>query len=118
MRYGICWRRWTHRDSTKSSPCLLFRRMKGDDMNKADLPFLSAAALAELIRRREVSPLDATEAYLERIEAVDGKLHSYITICREDALQAARQAEAAIGRGTYAGPLHGLPFAAKDQFWT
>jgi aspartyl-tRNA(Asn)/glutamyl-tRNA(Gln) amidotransferase subunit A len=92
--------------------------MKGDDMNKADLPFLSAAALAELIRRREVSPLDATEAYLERIEAVDGKLHSYITICREDALQAARQAEAAIGRGTYAGPLHGLPFAVKDQFWT
>jgi aspartyl-tRNA(Asn)/glutamyl-tRNA(Gln) amidotransferase subunit A len=92
--------------------------MKGRDMNKADLPFLSAAALAKLIRQREVSPVEATEAYLDRIAAVDGKLHSYITICREEALQTARQAEAAIGRGEYLGPLHGIPCAVKDQFWT
>jgi len=87
-------------------------------MNKADLPFLSAAALGQLIRTRDVSPLEATEAYLERIEAVDDKLHSYITVCREEALQAAKLAEAAIGRGEYLGPLHGIPFAVKDQFWT
>jgi aspartyl-tRNA(Asn)/glutamyl-tRNA(Gln) amidotransferase subunit A len=92
--------------------------MKGHDMNKADLPFLSAASLGELIRKRDVSPFEATEAYLERIEAMDKRLHSYITVCREDALQAARQAEAAIGRGEYLGPMHGIPFAVKDQFWT
>jgi aspartyl-tRNA(Asn)/glutamyl-tRNA(Gln) amidotransferase subunit A len=87
-------------------------------MHKADIPFLSAAALGELIRQRQVSPVEATEAYLDRISAVDSKLHSYITVCREAALQAAREAEQAIARGDYRGPLHGIPFAVKDQFWT
>ena len=87
-------------------------------MHKTDLPFLSATALGHLLRTREVSPVEATEAYLDRIAAVDTTLHSYITVCRDDALQAARAAEQAIARGTYLGPLHGLPFAVKDQFWT
>ena len=87
-------------------------------MHKADIPFLSATALGELIRQRQVSPVEATEAYLDRINTVDGKLHSYITVCREAALQAAREAEQAIARGDYRGPLHGIPFAVKDQFWT
>lgn len=87
-------------------------------MPKTDLPLLSAAALGELLRTREVSPVEATEAYLERIAALDGTLHSYITVCREEALQAARQAEQDIARGQYRGPLHGVPFAVKDQFWT
>jgi len=87
-------------------------------MHKADIPFLSVAALGELIRTREVSPVEATEAYLDRIEAIDSTLHSYITVCRHDALQAAREAEAAIARGEYRGPLHGVPYAVKDQFWT
>ncbi|MGH8059977.1 MAG: amidase family protein, partial [Candidatus Entotheonellia bacterium] len=87
-------------------------------MNKADIPFLSATALAALIRTREVSPLEATEAYLDRIDAVDEALHSYITVCREEALQAARQAGQAIARGGTLGPLHGVPVAVKDQFWT
>ena len=87
-------------------------------MNKADIPFLSATALGELIRKREVSPVEATEAYLERIDAVDGALHSYITVCRQAALQAARAAEQALTRGEYRGPLHGVPYAVKDQFWT
>jgi Asp-tRNA(Asn)/Glu-tRNA(Gln) amidotransferase A subunit family amidase len=87
-------------------------------MHKADIPFLSATALGALIRQRQVSPVEATEAYLDRINTVDGKLHSYITVCREAALQAAREAEQAIARGNYRGPLHGIPFAVKDQFWT
>lgn len=87
-------------------------------MNKADIPFLSATALAALIRTREVSPLEATEAYLDRIDAVDEALHSYITVCREEALQAAGQAGQAIARGGTLGPLHGVPVAVKDQFWT
>jgi aspartyl-tRNA(Asn)/glutamyl-tRNA(Gln) amidotransferase subunit A len=92
--------------------------MKGSHMHKADLPFLSATALGELIRQREISPVEATEAYLERIDAIDGTLHSYITVCRQDALQAARAAEQDLARGAYRGPLHGVPYAVKDQFWT
>jgi aspartyl-tRNA(Asn)/glutamyl-tRNA(Gln) amidotransferase subunit A len=87
-------------------------------MNTADIPFLSATALGGLIRDREVSPVEATTAYLDRIEAIDGKLHSYITVCRDHALQAAREAEQAIARGEWRGPLHGVPYAVKDQFWT
>lgn len=87
-------------------------------MNKTDLPFLSAAALGALIRTKEVSPLEATEAYLERIDAIDAKLNSYITVCRDDALRAARAAEQAVMRGETLGLLHGIPFAVKDQFWS
>jgi aspartyl-tRNA(Asn)/glutamyl-tRNA(Gln) amidotransferase subunit A len=87
-------------------------------MNKADIPFLPATALGELIRKKEISPVEAAAAYLDRIDAMDGKLHSYITVCREEALQAAREAEQAIVRGEWRGPLHGVPYAVKDQFWT
>jgi aspartyl-tRNA(Asn)/glutamyl-tRNA(Gln) amidotransferase subunit A len=87
-------------------------------MNNAEIPFLSAAALGELIHKKEISPVEAATAYLDRIAAVDGKLHSYITVCREEALQAAREAEQAIMRGEWRGPLHGVPYAVKDQFWT
>jgi aspartyl-tRNA(Asn)/glutamyl-tRNA(Gln) amidotransferase subunit A len=92
--------------------------MKGASMNKADIPFLSAAALGELIHKKEISPVEAASAYLDRIALVDGKLHSYITVCREEALQAAHMAEGAITRGDWRGPLHGVPYAVKDQFWT
>ena len=87
-------------------------------MNNAEIPFLSAAALGELIHKQEISPVEAVTAYLERIAAVDSTLHSYITVCREEALQAAREAEQAILRGEWRGPLHGVPYAVKDQFWT
>ncbi|CAI8048760.1 Glutamyl-tRNA(Gln) amidotransferase subunit A [Geodia barretti] len=84
-------------------------------MNKQEIPFLSATELAGLIRSREVSPVEATEAYLERIAQVDGKLNSYITVCSDEALAAARQAEQEIGSGNYCGPMHGIPVAVKDQ---
>lgn len=87
-------------------------------MNKADIPFLSASELSRMIEGREVSPVEATEAYLERIDALDFKFNSYLTVCRHEALQAARDAERAIARGNYLGPLHGIPVAVKDQFWS
>lgn len=87
-------------------------------MNPADLPFLSATALGALIQRREVSPVEATHAYLDRIDALDERLHSYITVCRDAALQEARIAEQQLMRGTWLGPLHGVPYAVKDQFQT
>ncbi len=87
-------------------------------MDSREIPFLSASELAKLIESREVSPVQATEAYLQRIAEVDGRLNSYITVTREQALEAARQAEAEIEAGNYRGPLHGLPMAVKDQFNT
>ena len=87
-------------------------------MDSSEIPFLSASELARLIETREVSPVQATEAYLQRIAEVDGRLNSYITVTREQALEAARQAEAEIAAGNYRGPLHGLPLAVKDQFNT
>ena len=87
-------------------------------MERAGIPFLSASELSKLIQSKEVSPVEAVEAYLERIEQVDSKLNSYITVCREEALEAARQAERAIARGERQGPMHGIPVAVKDQFYT
>ncbi len=87
-------------------------------MNSAAIPFLTAAELGRLIQRREVSPVEAVEAYLERIYRVDRKLNSYITVCRNQALAAARQAESEIAAGEHRGPLHGVPVAVKDQFNT
>ena len=87
-------------------------------MDKADIPFLPATELARLIEAKEVSPVEAVEAFLERIDRVDGKINSYITVCRDEALQAAREAERDIAAGRYLGPMHGIPTAVKDQFNT
>jgi len=87
-------------------------------MNRNEIPFLSATELAELLRSRQVSPVEATEAYLARIEQVDPALNSYITVTAEQARAEARQAEAEIAAGRNRGPLHGIPVAVKDQFCT
>ena len=87
-------------------------------MNKAEIPFLSASELSRSIASREVSPVDAVGAYLDRIDALDFKFNAYLSVARRDAMQAAREAEAAIARGEYLGPMHGVPVAVKDQFWT
>ena len=87
-------------------------------MDKSQLPFISATELASLIQSREVSPVEATEAYLERIPQVDIKLNSYITVTGERAMADAQQAEREITSGNYRGPMHGVPIAPKDQVYT
>ena len=87
-------------------------------MNRADLPLLSAVELGRLIETKDVSPVEVTEAYLQRIEALDFKFNAYLTVCRTPALQAAREAEREIMQGYYRGPLHGIPVAVKDQLWS
>ena len=87
-------------------------------MDKKELPFLTATQLSKLIETKEVSPVEATEAYLDRIQEVDPKLNSYITVTGEQALEAAQQAEQEIATGMHRGPLHGVPVAVKDQFNT
>ncbi len=83
-------------------------------MTKDELAFLPALELRELIAKREVSPVEVTELFLERIERLDGSLNSYLTVTRELALQSAREAEAAVMRGDDLGPLHGVPVSIKD----
>ena len=87
-------------------------------MDKADIPFLSTGELSRLIESKEVSPVEATEAYLDRIDALDFKFNAYLTVSPKVALAAAREAEEAIARGGYLGPMHGIPVAVKDQLWT
>ncbi len=73
---------------------------------------------AELIRRKEISPVELTEFFLGRIEENDRKLNSYISVWNEAAPEAARKAEKLISEGTYLGPLHGVPISLKDIFVT
>ena len=87
-------------------------------MDAAAIPFMTVAELSEVIESREVSPVEVTQAYLDRIDQVDDKLHAYITVCAEEALAAAREAERAISAGGYLGPMHGIPVAVKDQIKT
>ena len=84
----------------------------------SDLPFLSLSNLSELVARRKVSPVEIVIALLDQIDRLDGALHSYITVCREPALEAARRAERDVRAGRRRGPLHGLPISHKDISWT
>ena len=86
-------------------------------MNKADIPFLSASELSRPIEAKEVSPVEATQTYLDRIDDFDYKFNSYLIVSRRQALEAARQSEQDISRGNYLGPMHGIPVAVKDQMW-
>ena len=83
-----------------------------------DLTTLSIGEAGRRIAARELSPVELTRAYLERIERVDGELNSYITVLAEPALAQARALEAEIGRGQNRGPLHGIPIGLKDNIDT
>jgi aspartyl-tRNA(Asn)/glutamyl-tRNA(Gln) amidotransferase subunit A len=80
-----------------------------------DLAFTGAAHQAALVREKRVSPVELVTTYLERIDRFDGRLRAFITICRESALAEAAAAAAAAAKGAWRGPLHGIPFAVKDQ---
>ena len=79
-----------------------------------ELCFLPVAEAARRVRTRTLSPVELTDAYLARIEALDQQLHSYITVTSEHARASARAAEEEIARGDTRGPLHGIPFGLKD----
>jgi Asp-tRNA(Asn)/Glu-tRNA(Gln) amidotransferase A subunit family amidase len=82
--------------------------------NLEDLAFSSAMELADLVRRRKVSSTDLTKMYIARLKRYDPVLHFGITITEDRALAQAREADADIARGHDRGPLHGLPWGAKD----
>jgi Asp-tRNA(Asn)/Glu-tRNA(Gln) amidotransferase A subunit family amidase len=79
-----------------------------------DLAFESVANLGTLLRTRKVTSLDLTRMYLARLKRYDPKLHFVITLTEERALAQAKAADAEIAGGRYRGPLHGIPWGAKD----
>ncbi len=84
-------------------------------MAERQIPYLTVSELSRLIADKEVSAVEATQAYLARIDLLNDKLHAYLTVCRDEALEAAREADEALARGDNLGPLHGIPVAVKDQ---
>ncbi|MES1948174.1 glutamyl-tRNA(Gln) amidotransferase subunit A [Salinisphaera sp. C84B14] len=81
-----------------------------------DMLSLSAAELGAKLKARDLSPVDAVEACLERIEATEPKLNAYVRVLADEARAAARQAEQEIAAGDWRGPLHGVPVALKDLY--
>lgn len=83
-----------------------------------DTTFATIRELGERIRARQLSPVALTEAYLDRLEKLGPKLGAVITITREPAMKEARAADKEIRAGRYLGPLHGIPYGAKDLLAT
>ena len=83
-----------------------------------DLLYTPATELARLYRRRQVSPVEATQAALRRIEALQPKVNAYVTVTAEQALADARLAEADFAAGREVPPMRGIPYSVKDLTWT
>ena len=83
-----------------------------------DLTFLDIRSAAKLIKKRELSPVELTTAYLGKIEAYDSLINSYISVSADQALTEAQEAEADIYQHGPRSVLHGIPFALKDLYET
>ncbi|HEV2201939.1 MAG TPA: amidase [Bryobacteraceae bacterium] len=94
---------------------LASKAARGDSQDLADLTLKKAS---ELLRTKAASPVELTQACLKRIESYNRPLNAFITITSEQALAAAREAEAEQRRGKWRGPLHGIPIALKDNIDT
>lgn len=87
-------------------------------MTTTELCYLTIAEAKSGLRQRKFSAGELTRACLERIDAIDGKLHAFITLTRELAVQQAAQADQELQSGQDRGPLHGIPIALKDLYAT
>jgi hypothetical protein len=83
-----------------------------------DLTALTLKQSSDIIRRRDVSPVELTQAYLKRIDQYNPSLNAFITITRDQAIAAAREMEGEQKSGKWRGPLHGIPIALKDNIDT
>ncbi|GAB4026976.1 amidase [Spirosoma koreense] len=82
--------------------------------NRDELAFYTVGQLGELIRTRQISSVELTQFFLNRLKTYAPKLHSVITLTDELALSQAKRADAELKAGKYRGPLHGIPYGAKD----
>jgi aspartyl-tRNA(Asn)/glutamyl-tRNA(Gln) amidotransferase subunit A len=117
--YNMSHRAISRRDfiacGTSAAAALMNRRALSQTSDLTDLTIHDAAAL---IRSRAISPVELTEAYLQRIEDFNPRLNAFITVTKDLALQQALQMEAELSRGQWRGPLHGIPVALKDNIDT
>jgi aspartyl-tRNA(Asn)/glutamyl-tRNA(Gln) amidotransferase subunit A len=79
-----------------------------------DFAYLTIAEASTLIRDREISPVEYTEALLARIDSLDPKLNAFLRLTPDIAMADARRAEDEIGKGGWKGPMHGVPYGLKD----
>ena len=84
-------------------------------MSSRDLQEITIAGISSDIKRGEVSPVELTDRYLKRIHELNPSLNAYMTMTDEQAMSDAKKAEDEIRGGMYRGPLHGIPFAIKDN---
>ena len=87
-------------------------------MTDDELGSLTIASAGRLLRRRALSPVELTDAYLARIARLDPALRAFITVTGDLARQQARRAERGLARRQWRGPLHGIPLTLKDLYWT
>jgi len=99
----------TARRQTKMSPVKAVRPRTDED-----IAFLPVTHLAKLIQSRQISSTDLTRIYLERLKKYDPVLHCVVTLTEDLALRQAKKADEEIAAGKYRGPLHGIPWGAKD----
>src|SRR5215831_13490340 len=83
-----------------------------------ELAYASIAEIGPRIKRGDVSPVELTQACLDRISRLEPALNAFITVTADAALAQARQAEQDVQQGRYRGPLHGIPVAQKDLMYT
>jgi aspartyl-tRNA(Asn)/glutamyl-tRNA(Gln) amidotransferase subunit A len=83
-----------------------------------ELAFAEIAEIAPRLQRKEVSPVELTRACLEQIEALEPSINAFLTVLADSALGEAQRAEQEIAAGNYRGPLHGIPIAHKDVYYT
>lgn len=88
--------------------------IRGAPRDHEELAFLPVTALSHLIRERKITSTQLTELYLDRLERYDPVLKCVITLTKDRARAQAKAADAEIARGRYRGPLHGIPWGAKD----
>ena len=85
---------------------------------KSDVLFMPLRELGALLKSRKLLPVELAELYLDRLERLGPKYNAVVTVMREHALSQARRAEGEIAAGRYRGPLHGIPYGAKDLLAT
>lgn len=83
-----------------------------------DILFAPIRTQAEMIKAGRLSPVDLTEAYLDRLEKIGPRFNAVVTVMRESAVKEAKAAATEIAQGKYRGPLHGIPYGAKDLLAT
>lgn len=115
LAYAPTWRQGT-RGNVHAEPSPI--RKLERPTNHEDLAFLAVHELAYLIRKRELTSVELTNIYLDRLQRYGDRLLCVVTLSADLAMSQAEQADREIAQGHYRGPLHGIPYGAKDLFAT